>query len=332
MEPRELRIKLDGAHVEITAQTAATALSLFTGDLRDTGPVVERERRRWGALLGARIELPPSQCLIRSIDLPTNARHAWPDMLLFDLEHATPFRRDQVYVGWRADGRIEGSTQLERVRQIVIKRSPLEPIMAALASHKVAVLSIEVREGDGPTGPRPIRCELVATNSVTQRLRRNLSWMAAAATALVVIYGVLLYWRQGQNLEQLDDDIARATVEVTRVRKQLGEGDAALQAARKVRLRKLDSVPNLQIWEEVTRLLPGTAWLTDLRIEDGTVSIDGMASSASELVGLFARSTMFREVGFASPVTRDPQRGLERFQIRMRQSRSATVSGGGRRP
>jgi general secretion pathway protein L len=83
-------------------------------------------------------------------------------------------------------------------------------------------------------------------------------------------------------------------------------------------LRRAEGFRLIAIWEEVTQRLPDTAWLTDLRVENDTLWIDGYARSASELVGLIAASPMFSGVALSAPVVREDGRANERFQIRMK--------------
>jgi hypothetical protein len=68
----------------------------------------------------------------------------------------------------------------------------------------------------------------------------------------------------------------------------------------------------------VTRRLPTTAWLTDMRIENNILWLDGYARSASELVRIVGQSPMFSGVALSAPVTRDSAKAGERFQLRMK--------------
>ena len=81
---------------------------------------------------------------------------------------------------------------------------------------------------------------------------------------------------------------------------------------------KLESVPIAQILEELARILPDTAWLTDLRIEGDTVEISGLSTSAANLLPVLERSPHFVDAALAAPLTLDPREDKERFSLRVR--------------
>jgi general secretion pathway protein L len=104
-------------------------------------------------------------------------------------------------------------------------------------------------------------------------------------------------------------------------RREFTDADTRSALMRQPRQRMTEAVPLVVIWDEVTKMLPAATWINDLRLEDSGVQIDGQSPNASELLAALSRSSVFTGAAFVSPVTRDPQRGIERFQIRMQVSR-----------
>ena len=74
--------------------------------------------------------------------------------------------------------------------------------------------------------------------------------------------------------------------------------------------------------EEVSRLLPDTAWLEALRVDGDTLEISGLAVSASALLPLFERSSVFHDARFAAPVRLASERDRERFNLKARIKRA----------
>ena len=67
--------------------------------------------------------------------------------------------------------------------------------------------------------------------------------------------------------------------------------------------------------EELTRALPDHTWLFHLQ-QDGTrVRPSGYTSDASSLIGLVGALPMFTNPKFGSPVTHDPRRDKDRFNL-----------------
>ena len=66
---------------------------------------------------------------------------------------------------------------------------------------------------------------------------------------------------------------------------------------------------------ELTRLLPGDTYLTDLEQRRGKITIAGRSGSASRLIALLAGDGRLRNPSFAAPVTRMAGSGVEVFSI-----------------
>jgi general secretion pathway protein L len=77
-----------------------------------------------------------------------------------------------------------------------------------------------------------------------------------------------------------------------------------------------------ELLEELTRLLPDTTWIWNLKYNGKEIELSGFADSASDLIPLLDRSPLFEKVEFLAPVTKEMQmRGdgnkeKERFKIK----------------
>ena len=94
-------------------------------------------------------------------------------------------------------------------------------------------------------------------------------------------------------------------------------GAAVADLARLQRM-KLGQVPAVEVLEELSRLLPDTVWLTDVRIEGDAVDIAGLAKSGAALPPLFVGSALFADAALTAPVTLDQREDKERFSLRIR--------------
>ncbi len=125
--------------------------------------------------------------------------------------------------------------------------------------------------------------------------------------------GILL--RQQMRLRAVEEEIGRLSSEVMTVSKtqeRIEEVEADLQALRAIKGR---SPFVSDILRELTQTIPETAWLTDFRLTDKGIQLNGYADSASELIPLLEASPLFEDVVFLSASTRDPRREKERFHI-----------------
>jgi Tfp pilus assembly protein PilN len=77
-----------------------------------------------------------------------------------------------------------------------------------------------------------------------------------------------------------------------------------------------------EVLEELTRLLPNTTWIWNLKYNGKEIELSGFADSASDLIPLLDKSPLFEKVEFLAPVTKEMQmRGdgnkeKERFKIK----------------
>jgi len=87
---------------------------------------------------------------------------------------------------------------------------------------------------------------------------------------------------------------------------------------------RLGEVSKVEVLEELTRLLPETTWIWNLKYNGKEIELSGFADSASDLIPLLDKSPLFEKVEFMAPVTKEMQmRGdgnkeKERFKIKAR--------------
>ena len=60
----------------------------------------------------------------------------------------------------------------------------------------------------------------------------------------------------------------------------------------------------LRVLEELSRIIPTSAYLSILRYREGSVELRGSAENASSLIPLLERSRLLKNVGFSAPTNR----------------------------
>jgi general secretion pathway protein L len=97
----------------------------------------------------------------------------------------------------------------------------------------------------------------------------------------------------------------------------------------RVRSQKRDAPGLLEVWEEVSRILPLNSWLTELRLsevaqrQDQQVVMTGLSTAAADLVALIDKSPLFADAALTAPIALDSIEQRERFtlQVKLRQKR-----------
>jgi general secretion pathway protein L len=283
---------------------------------RETGALIELARSRPQIPIG--IRLPFDACFARRVALPAAARKNFRSILNLDLERATPFRLDDVYTShYLEDTSAEGSKL--KVRQLVVKRTTLDPLIAQIESLGLRVSFSDCWCEDGRTA---LPVDFLESNpnmaSPFGGQLRPTALIIALFLLLTCSATFLVVRKHDSALDQLQQETARAKGEAQNVRRIADRAEAVLAEVTSLRRMKLESVPIAQILEELARILPDTAWLTDLRIEGDTVEISGLSTSAANLLPILERSPHFVDAALAAPLTLDPREDKERFSLRVR--------------
>lgn len=276
---------------------------------------------------GVTLVLPQTMCFLRTVEVPRSALKDCRRVLDLDLERATPFRRADVYTSYKVIGDT-ASDQKASVRQYVTKRDLVDPIIADVVKANGRVDAIDMAIGSSGTTVGINFIEATdGDRSGLRALTPTRALSLAAVVLLLLACGQLLYKREGA-LEEVREQSALLRTQATAVRQALEQSQVSIKDLAAVQALKMKQVPMIAVIEEITRILPDTAWVTDLRVENDIVDISGLAKSGANLLPLFERSPVFGEASLTAPLTFDQREDKERFSLRVR-IKSVEVRGTG---
>jgi general secretion pathway protein L len=296
------------------------------GRREDTPPVLSRAQalaaladlaasRRAGSI---GLRLPFGQCFERRVDLPKVARDDLRRMLSFDLERATPFRLGDVYTACLPTAEA-GAKGRQRIRQLVVKREAVDPLIADVKAAGLVPAFVDCWQTTPASG--------LSVNflEADEPPRSGLSRHVTAPRALVVLVvllaglaGVLSLSRYEAALGEIRAETAKLRTQAAGVRDSMERSAAAVADLARLQRTKLGQVPAVEVLEELSRLLPDTVWLIELRIEGDVVDLTGLAKSGAALPPLFVGSTLFSDAMLTAPLTLDQREDKERFSLRVR--------------
>jgi general secretion pathway protein L len=114
--------------------------------------------------------------------------------------------------------------------------------------------------------------------------------------------------------DELSSDLKQLSAEVAGINKtqeKVKELENKIDAMNTLRQRH---VPVLSVLRDLSKEIPGGAWLDRLAFTDTGGEIEGYADSASALIPLLAASPLLKDVAFLSPIIKGKD-GKERFRI-----------------
>ncbi len=272
----------------------------------------------------AGLRLPIDTCFTRTFALSREAEADAKQIAALELERKTPFKSSEIY--W--DCHVEEATSEDKlaVRQFVVKRAHLEDAASRLKQLGVPLSFIDVFETDpaSPLNLNLLSSQQPAAKSGKGKLLLKYATFACCATLASAIY--LGIDKKERALEELN-----AKVETTRkialaVRKKLDTSTGANRTVIAMRKKKIETVPLIRIWNEITRVAPDTAYIEELRAAPDKIAIGGLASSAAGMIKAIEASPLFSGARFASQTITDSRSNKERFNITFKLERQARVA------
>ena len=277
------------------------------------------------------LRLPYSACFVRRLDLPAAARSDFASLLALDLERSTPFRVKDVLTALEVDP-APGPKGTVKVRHLIIKKKPIEGILTPIAALGFTVTRVECISEDGikimPVNFQAAPPTLAKSASVSNGLSAALGLAAAG----LIASATYIYINQHETaLQSVQGELDRLKAKVQIQKDALAKSQAAFAHVANVQKLRSEAISKVAILEELSHILPDTAWVTDLKIDGTTVDLSGLAVSAAALVPILERSKMLVDATSTASLTFDPREEKERFAIRARlRSAVPRTEGGGR--
>ncbi|HEU0290103.1 MAG TPA: PilN domain-containing protein [Burkholderiales bacterium] len=327
--PEAVRIHLASGARSVVVASAPTGLQVFEeagGRAKPASPVLALDEAAAAALrirrqssparLGVRIAV--QSCFKRSVELPAAARADAGRILDLDLERSTPFKLKDVYTAAYVDANLGPAGRIRAV-QLIAKRGTIDPILEELRAAGLEVDFVDCWDEQANAAlPVNFLAAGAPQRSDWRRVVTAPRLLAGLAALLVIALPALMLWRYQSALEDVQARVAETRTRATAVRAALQSSNAAVAELTRLQRLKLAQVPSIAILEELSRLLPDSVFIADLRLEGTALDITGLAKSGASLLPLFERSKMFAEPALTAPLTFDQQEDKERFSLRVR--------------
>jgi general secretion pathway protein L len=269
------------------------------------------------ALQGSTIEcrLASEQVLFRQLDFPKQASGFLDGMVRSQIDRLTPWAPGDVVFGFNAP-RETPNERLE-LTLAATSRAALMPLVQLADRVGAAALTVSVdAEADGKPEPETIsvfavglRSAIAGDRDLAKVLRYGLLGVAGA-TALTLVASMVI----GNTLDgELQDVQARIARQRAALRANTGGG--GLSAESLLARRKQTTPAAVLVLDAISKILPDTTYVTDLRVEGDRLQVAGLTKDAPMLIRLIEQSPQFSRATFYAPTTREASEPGERFHI-----------------
>jgi general secretion pathway protein L len=266
------------------------------------------------ALRGSRIDIliRPDQVLFRAVDFPRQATDFLDGMIRAQIDRLTPWTASEAVFGITAPAPIAN----ERIALTLAATSKqkIQPLLRLAADSGATSIAGLVNVPEAGREAEPVRVfdmPLInaagATIDAPRLLRLTLlgAGLAAVASLAISAYaGGMLDAEQ----QELQHSIAQRRAAL-RINQPGGSAETLLAK------RKQTSASSVMVLEAISRVLPDSTYVTELRVEGDKMQVVGLTQDAPSLIRLIEQSPEFARATFFAPTTRDQSDPGERFHI-----------------
>jgi general secretion pathway protein L len=254
--------------------------------------------------------VPNNAGLQREAELPLAAEAHLAAVCANELERWTPWRPDQAVFSVKVVERSEAEgrvlIELTAVPRFVFSR-PAE----LLADNGLALIGLLRERTDASPQFIEVEPESRSGGSVLRRAR-----MAAVLTVggiVLLVAGAFVHKLMA--IERLEGRLAEIGGEVEAAQKLAETAKKLTYQVRYADEVKLARASPIMVLNDLSELLPDDSWLEAMSMEGDKITLQGRARDALSLLPLLNSSGRFQDVKFESEVIRDPEAGLDTFNI-----------------
>jgi general secretion pathway protein L len=240
---------------------------------------------------------------VRDLSVPKAALGALTKIIEQEMARRTPFQLSDI---WHAATVVAGGTNdVVAMCHWIIRKARAEAALAELGLKISDVDFLAAIDANGDVTPV---ISLRTTGDEDPPWAARAVRMLAAGALVVVLCGLAAFeWSQASVAASIETELAEA-------RQGAQTGRDGIDPAGRLLAMKADA-GILELWDELSRILPDHTFLTEFRMADGKVTVSGFSTDAARLVRTIDASSLFSGAALMSAITPDATEHKDRFTV-----------------
>ena len=268
------------------------------------------------------LALSADKIVTRHLNVPAQAREYLAGIVRNQIERLSPWPADDVMHGFFVN---EGDSASLDIQVLMTSRATIDGARATLTAAGLQVDRIVARRPDPDATPKasePITLWSRMTDAPQEDLTtatRLIGAGIAASVAWAVVLSIFTLTMASSIRRENEELAARAKT----LQRQLQAGRtpasmASLPAPQRAWLSKETAASSVIVLEALSRALPDSAHLAEIKLDGTTLRIIGNADDAPALLAPLEQTGHLSNVHFFAPTTRGPDGRQFRFHIEAR--------------
>jgi general secretion pathway protein L len=264
------------------------------------------------------LEFPADKVVRRDITVPAGAQKFLSGVVRNQIERLSPWPPNNVVYGFNSETSAENASVVD-VRILMASRTNIDASRHQLAALGVQVDRIVANNSTAETADKAVILWSRLTDASRDRLERPSRLIGMGIGVTVAVSMCLSLWAfisTGLVRDESESIAARAKA----LQRQVQGGRtpslaASSPPAERAWFLKETSVSSVILLEALSRALPESAYLTEIRLENATLRMTGLSDDAPGLLAPLEQSGHLTGVHFFAPTTRGADGKSFRFSI-----------------
>jgi general secretion pathway protein L len=267
------------------------------------------------------LEFPADKVVMRRITVPAQARKFLSGVIRNQIERLSPWPANGVAYGFAAEASA-GDAAVVEVRILMAARTDVDAARQDLAAlglpvDRIVARGSDTEAADETAGAVTLWSRLADTSPERHgSLVRAIGIGIAASVTVSLLLGSWALLSAASIRDESEEVAARSRVLQRQVQTgRTAASMASIPPAERAWLLKETSISSVILIEALSRALPDSAYVSEIRLEKESLRIMGLAGDAPALLAPLERSDHLTDVHFFAPTARGPDGKLFRFSI-----------------